>query len=133
MIYFHSCIHGDLSGLEAILKLGASVNWQEKYPPITRQTGLHIAAYYNHKDLVEFLLTQDGIDVNMTDWAHRTPLMLAVERNHVDIVRRLIRVEGIDYQQKCTSGYTALAIARKMKHTEIVKVLKEAIREYNKK
>ena len=53
-------------------------------------TALHWAATNNHRHVVEWLLQQDGIEVDQKDRDHYTPLHIASHKGNYQIVRMLL-------------------------------------------
>ena len=75
------------------LELGVNVNWKCDSSGLS---GLHIAVMKNYGELLELLLSQPGVDVNITDDnINRTPLMEACWKGHENNLRRLCQVNGI--------------------------------------
>ena len=103
--FFESCDHNDVYKVKHSMALGANVNWKRDSDG---WSGLHIAALMNYGELLELLLSQPGVDVNITDKRNETPLMVACDRGHENIVRRLCQVNGIDPNIRDVDGYTAL-------------------------
>ena len=104
--FFESCNRNVLYKVRDSLGLGANVNW--KRDP-DGYSGLHNAAYHNYGELLELLLSQPGVNVNITNNRNQTPLMLACMEGHENIVRRLCQVNGIDPNiRDVYYGYTAL-------------------------
>merc|ERR1711988_1920572 len=88
---FHwACDRNDLDKVRHSLGRGADVNM------VGFNGGLHIAAARNYGELLELLLSQPGVDVNITNKNKWTPLMFACYHGHENIVRRLCQVNGID-------------------------------------
>jgi ankyrin repeat protein len=73
-------------------------------------TALHLAAFCNHLDVVQFLVEQCGVNVETQTWAHGlTPLHMACQVHHERIVRYLVNyasIEATDFY-----GQTALHLA----------------------
>mmetsp|Transcript_12194 Transcript_12194/g.13326 ORF Transcript_12194/g.13326 Transcript_12194/m.13326 type:complete len:139 (-) Transcript_12194:24-440(-) len=63
----------------------ANLSTQDKY----LRTALHWAAYYGHKQIVEYLLTQ-GVNSSMEDENCKTPLNLAQEKGRNDVIELLL-------------------------------------------
>jgi ankyrin repeat protein/nucleoside phosphorylase len=76
-----------------LLKLGTDLN-----EPIGRsgQPPLIWAACHDYRDLVKWLLTQDGVDVNAGDKYEQTALSQAVDNGHLEVVDLLLEHDGID-------------------------------------
>ena len=69
--------------------------------------GLHLSANSNNRDILDLLLSQGGVNVNMSSYRKTTALMVACFRGHADIVRRLSQVSGIDLNFTDSDGWTA--------------------------
>jgi len=108
-LFLQACERNDLEKVRHYLDLGANVNW--KGNDYYERSGLHLAAVNNYEELLELLLSQPGVDVNITDKRNETPLMVACDRGHENIVRRLCQVNGIDPNIRNDGGYTALHLA----------------------
>lgn len=106
-----------------LVQAGASVNSTDDIGG----TALHLAASLDEPKMVEFLLNQDGIDVNMphTRWNHHTALMLAAENGYTDVISHLLRVPQLVIDQEATTprGQTALMRAATFGHADAVELL----------
>ena len=102
--FLEFCERNDLDQVRHSLARGANVNWTD----IFGQLGVHHAAFENYGELLELLLSQPGVDVNITNKCNETPLMRACERGHENIARRLCQVNGIEPNIRDVDGYTAL-------------------------
>lgn len=90
-------------------------------------TPLYRAVYFGHKDLVAFLLTLPGIDVNKADATGETPLYWAAYQGYSDIVSLLLKAPGIDVNKaEQQYGWTPLLRAASDGLTEIVNLLIQA-------
>jgi len=105
-LFLRACDRNDLEKVRHCLDIGANVNW--KGNDLLERSGLHLAANNNYEELLELLLSQPGVDVNITDKYNNTPLFVAWR--HENIVRRLCQVNGIDPNIRAR-GYTALHFA----------------------
>jgi len=86
-------------------------------------TVLHKAAYNNHIDIAEYLLSK-GADINATSGSGSTPLHGAAFHGHPDMVRFLLdRGASIDIVN--AGGYTPLLSAGASDQGEIVRLLVE--------
>lgn len=77
---------------------------------VENETALHAAVRYNHKQVVELLVTEDPTDVHLENMHNETPLYLASIRSYTDILDTIL--------EKCESptfggpeGRTALHAA----------------------
>ena len=119
-LYLRSCWTNEITKVEQILRLRADVNWKDQ----DGWSGLLIAADKNYRDLLELLLTQTGVNVNITDRYNSTPLMMACYKGHKDIVRRLCQVPGIELNIRDVYGRTALHWAVAKNRPRCVEVLR---------
>ena len=71
-IFFESCQNGNLDKVKACVTLGFNVNSASSY---LGQTGLEIAAIIDNLELLEYLLSCPGVDVNKESGCF-TPLMM---------------------------------------------------------
>jgi len=123
-LFLQACERNDLEKVRHYLDLGANVNW--KGNDYYERSGLHLAAVNNYEELLELLLSQPGVDVNITDKRNETPLMVACDRGHENIVRRLCQVNGIDPNIRKDGGLTALHLAasdNRLRNVEILRTL----------
>ena len=111
-LFITFCQENDVEKVNCCIKLGVNVNTVSEDG---EWSGLTIAAHKNYSELLDLLLSQPGIDVNLTprNWMTRTrtPLMIACEAGHHGIVRRLLQVPGINITHKNSTGHTALHMA----------------------
>jgi hypothetical protein len=90
---------GDLAKVESLVKAHPDLvsSADEKYG----QTPLHVAAFNDHKDVVEFLLANKA-DVNAKAENGSTPLHLAAAKGNLDIVELLLAnkadIDAVDKQ-----------------------------------
>jgi ankyrin repeat protein/beta-lactamase regulating signal transducer with metallopeptidase domain len=80
---------GDLKKVKSLILSGADVNAMDDR---LAGTPLHLAAYYAHHDLVEFLISK-GENVNALNKWNRTALDEAVDQGHDEIVA-VLRTHG---------------------------------------
>ncbi|MBO7454059.1 MAG: ankyrin repeat domain-containing protein [Alphaproteobacteria bacterium] len=66
---------------------GVDVNLIDGY----KRTLLHNAVIYNKFDIVEYLVNNEGININAQDSSLYTPLLYAAEKKHTDIAELLIK------------------------------------------
>ena len=87
-------------------------------------TPLLYAVSNSRLDMIKYLCTFEGIDVNRENNSGETPLIKAVELEKVDVVQFLCGVEGIDLNRKnYKSGENPLSKAVKLKSENIIKIL----------
>jgi ankyrin repeat protein len=76
-------------------------------------------------DFLQFLLSQENIDVNLESgyYDHKaTPLVLAAELGQIEIVKLLLQHKNIDIDKK-VKGYSALQMANIKGHSDIFELL----------
>ena len=97
------------------------INTQDNYG----RTPLYIAAFKNHTDVANFLLRQEGVNVNQgTKYHGETALIVAAKHGYSDIVTLLLDKESIDVNKGLTdTGLTALIAASKNGHYSVVQSL----------
>ena len=83
---------------------------------ITGDTGLHIAASRNYKDLC-IMLIQYGVDLNIKNNYGKTALMKAILKGNTEIVDLLLKEEGINVNLKDNIGNTALILGKLTNNT----------------
>ena len=71
--FLKSCYDNDVNEVRHSLGLGANVNWQGGVDS-DGESGLYFAAKKNYGELLELLLSQPGVDVNITINNNGTPL-----------------------------------------------------------
>lgn len=84
---------GDIQTLEEELKKGVDINAHSENQ---KYTALMLAASWNRLVALEYLLSQDGIDVNAQALDGRTAMMIAAKFRNTGIVRTLLDREDID-------------------------------------
>ena len=111
--------NGDREAIETALA-NADINGycQDKTP-------LLYAVSNSSLDMIKYLCSMEGIDVNRENNSGETPLIKAVELEKVDVVQFLCGVEEIDLNQKNKFGETPLSKAVKLKNENIIKILCE--------
>ena len=124
-IFFESCENGNLEKVKACVTLGFNVN---SVSPDGKETGLGIAAGKDNLELLEYLLSCSGVDVNKESGGY-TPLMRACASGNDRIVRRLSQVPGMLFNFQDSLGQTAAHSAADSGHwpfkskTECVRIL----------
>lgn len=88
----------------------------------TGSTALHLAIRYHKENVEEFLLSLEGIDVNIVDKKGRTPLHFACYEASLNSVKRLVQC-NINVNAIDNKGNSALHYACTKKCPEIVKQL----------
>ncbi|OJJ43186.1 hypothetical protein ASPZODRAFT_136371 [Penicilliopsis zonata CBS 506.65] len=91
----------------------------------TGLTPLALAIIAGRQEMVDFLLSVAGVDVNARDNPERfTPLTLAIVTDHHDIMQRLLAVDAInpELRDRFSAG-SALMVAVHLHRIELVKTL----------
>ena len=81
--------------------------------------------FRSHVQIVQTLLTKDGIDVNKPEENGITPLIIATNQGHVAVVRLLLSQPNIDIN-KIAHNNSALGWATQQNHNDIVQLLTDA-------
>jgi hypothetical protein len=71
-------------------------------------TPLALAARNGYAEVIDLLLTEDGVDLDLKDWTGRTPLSHTAENGHEGVVRLLLETGKIDIDAKDKDGRTPL-------------------------
>jgi len=108
--------NGDVDKVKSLLSKGADVDAQD-----WEGTALHIAAQYDHKEVVESLIAA-GADVNARLRSSVTPLHCAAVYGHKDIADLLIN-KGADVKSTDALGYTPLHFAASGGHRDVAELL----------
>ena len=112
---------GDLEAVKKQIKKGTAVD--ATTDEIDAYTALGWAAYYGHRDVVEFLI-EKGAKIDVQNHSGYTPLMAAAQTSHNKIVRVLLD-KGANPNVATTNGDTALIYASMFGSAETVKALLE--------
>ena len=90
-----------------------------------RFTMLTLACFHGHEDAVDYLLAQDGIQVNKGSMHQNwTPLFVAAMRGDASVVQKLI-ARGADVHARTEDGQNALLVATAHGHAVVVQMLME--------
>jgi Ankyrin repeats (3 copies)/Ankyrin repeat len=91
-----------------IIKQGAYLNWREQDEGWTL---LISAIYFEEDDIAEYLI-DCGADVNLTDYAARTPLIWTAIRDNEDIAEKLVEngavIDAIDFKKQNAIHYATI-------------------------
>lgn len=79
--------NNSLDLVKHFISKGVDVNLIDGY----KRTLLHNAVIYNKFDIVEYLVNNEGININAQDSSLYTPLLYAAEKKHTDIAELLIK------------------------------------------
>ncbi|PPQ96354.1 hypothetical protein CVT26_005041 [Gymnopilus dilepis] len=88
-----------------------------------KRTPLILAAEQGHVEIVEYILSQGGVNVNAMDVSGRTALHEATLYSHEAIVRLLLSHRGLDINIKSRPGRTVLHEACRVGHEAIFRML----------
>ena len=87
-----TCMKGNTSMFRQLLRFGAvDVNLATEHGTL-----LHIAAHYDHTDIVRELLSRRGINVNLARRGGVTPLLGAAMEGRLEVVKLLLDARGIN-------------------------------------
>ena len=86
-------------------------------------TALHSASFYGHLEVVRHLL-RHGVDVNVRDSGHDTPLLLASWQGHGDSVQCLLE-HGADMELRDQFNHTPLYLAAHFRRPDALRLLLE--------
>ena len=86
-------------------------------------TPLNLACEKGHVDVVNALLSTDGIDINQSKSGGSTPLHIACLYGHLNVVNALLRIDGIDLNQSNVNRETPLYIACEEGYLDVVNAL----------
>ncbi|KJK89760.1 hypothetical protein H633G_06377 [Metarhizium anisopliae BRIP 53284] len=81
------------------------------------------AASAGSKEVVELLLSQNGVNANQGDRMNRTPLMCAAAAGSKEVVELLLSQRGVKANHKDQEGRTPLSIAAATGSKEVVELL----------
>lgn len=124
---FHNlCRIGNLDGVMEYIDNGFDINERDD----DERIGLHWAASSKNTELVQYLLSLNGIQVNCQDDAGTTPLMCAVSAGRIDNVVLLLDA-GADVNLENENKETVLHMTRN--HTDILRLFVDQIADINKK
>ncbi|EFW99917.1 ankyrin repeat-containing protein [Grosmannia clavigera kw1407] len=108
--------------LEAMVSFLSQVDAKSGVDDRRYETALVWASKAGYTDVVQLLLTMDGIDVN-----HKidgeTALLQSAKNGRVEVVKRLLAADGIDVNRKSWKEQTALMRSAEEGHTSVVTLL----------
>lgn len=120
-----ACLRGHTSTTSTLLRLGADVNLKNK----KGSTTAFMALSNGHPELVDIMLTQEGVDppldLNAVDDqdSSRTLLMIAALKAYHSLLSQILERSEVNVNAKDSKGYTALAIAATKSQADIVETL----------
>lgn len=107
---------GAIGVVKQLIEQGENINQE-----VMGCTALHYAAFYNRKDIVEYLISM-GAELNAKNSSGFTPLAWAVDRGLVDITWMLLEAEA-DPAIADSKGNTPLHKATTLKNAQMVETL----------
>lgn len=119
---FHLAAHlNNLDCMKMLYRAGvASLNAIDA----NNTTALHYACAAQNQEIVQWLLSQKGIDINARLFdRHFTPLHLAVCKQNVKLVCLLLKYSKIDINLPCNLGFTPIEYAVNLNNTKILDIL----------
>jgi len=114
--FIDACINNDLPEVKECLEKGVNVNVKTDKVGEKGSFGLFYAAKFNYPDLVDLLLSQDGILVNNKNEDGLTALMMSCKTGHFEITEKLIAAPDIDLYAQDSQGNNAAILAAENKH-----------------
>ncbi|EFY96326.1 ankyrin repeat protein [Metarhizium robertsii] len=81
------------------------------------------AASAGSKEVVELLLSQNGVNANQRDRMNRTPLMCAAAARSKEVVELLLSQDGVDADHEDNYGQTPLSEAVEARNEEVIRLL----------
>lgn len=112
---------GDVERIRRLVTDGANVNNTDGK---NGWTPLHHAASAGHLSVVQCLM-EEGVDPNIEDVSHNTPLILAITYDHLNIVKYLIDEKEVDPKIHHNHAITYLEAAALSGRLNIIKYLVE--------
>ena len=125
MTLLTSCAEtGRTDACRLLLNQGVNVNQMAKGVKETREaTAIIMACFGGHVDVVQLLLSVDGIQVHQGDQDGYTPLHVASEEDNVKVLTALLSRKEIQITQAANSGATPLYVACRKGHGKVVNAL----------
>lgn len=124
--FIEAIISGDLNEVKSFIASGADINKQEggELNIYNEYTPLMHASDNGHHEIVELLLSTDGININFQDVANGVPeLSIAIRRGHAAVVRALTSILVFNINLRTCNDYTYLNIAAEVGNIEIIRIL----------
>jgi len=109
---------GNLAGMEKLLREHPEVDVNEG--GICNHTSLHYACDRGHHEIVAFLLTRQGIDVNPQRDTDERPFLFACESGELLCVQMLLQHPGVDLRLPDLRNRTPLWHTAKAGHIDII-------------
>ena len=84
---------------------------------------LHVAAFFGHKKIVQYLMEKENFEVDLRNNYKNTPLHRAANQGHIQVVKYLIEEKKSDPMAKCHWGRTPLHNACRHGRFQVVEYL----------
>ena len=115
---------GRTDACRLLLNQGVDVNQKAKGVKETRETtAIIMACFGGHFDVVQLLLSVNGIQVNQSKKNGTTPLFIACQRDCMKVVNALLAREEIQINQAMKDGATPLFVACQKDRVKVVNAL----------
>jgi ankyrin repeat protein len=114
-------VEASIQALLAVKYSSSDLNYSQRFPK--EMTGLHLAAYFGVKAIIQVLL-EKGANINAVDGYEKTPLYLASENGHIEVVQLLLE-NGANVNAADHFGETPLNQASENGHIEVIQLLLE--------
>lgn len=110
--------YGQIGVVEELLRAGAQANTTG----FTGRTPLSYAAAKGRDEVVDRLLSTEGVDFDLADHKYgQTPLIWAIENGHTAVAKKFIALKGLKVNARCMRGQTALSWAAREQNTAVMK------------
>ncbi|CAG8976236.1 hypothetical protein HYALB_00012003 [Hymenoscyphus albidus] len=107
-------------GLFAVKRWSGDSRYSQRTPK--NITGVHLAAYFGIKSVVQLLL-DNAFEADSQDTDGQTPLSWAAENGHETVVKLLLKTDKVEADSKDNNGQTPLSWAASRGHEAVVKLL----------
>ena len=101
----YAASNGSLKALKFLIQAGCNPSTID----ITGWNALHFATKYGYLDIVKYLSSLKGFDINSKTGRGKTALHIACEGNNLDIITFLLSLEGIDTKCIDSNGQNAFS------------------------
>mmetsp|Transcript_41723 Transcript_41723/g.100069 ORF Transcript_41723/g.100069 Transcript_41723/m.100069 type:complete len:414 (-) Transcript_41723:53-1294(-) len=115
----YECMHGSLDRAKALKAKGAKVNGCD---PVNHRTALHMASFWGHNHLMDFLIQDCQVDPSAVDVEGETALHDAARFGHLEICEKLVKA-GCSTGVQSKQGKTALQVAQEQGKHDVVRLL----------
>lgn len=104
----YAAITGRLDSLKFLI--GKTPTRIFKYDTLFEKNSLHLAAFHGHLHIVKYLVSESGMDPNISDldYPRATALLIACQQHHRDIVKFLLSCPNINKNCCSMDGYQPL-------------------------